>query len=215
MKIKILILGLILFLVFLYCKSPLSPELNENLPIIHYFKAEPETIRCGDLSILSWRVSNAIKVELDDGENIISVQSKDSKEVYPKETTAYKLIASNNDGFSTQEIKITIIKAANLFLSLYYIDIHYPYVEIEGIIRNKGNATAEDIYIHVKLIDSSGNQLWYEKYLVIHPYYGYSHLEKNQWIDFNKRWDNVDKDICEKADYTKSRDSIKVTWVNK
>ena len=49
-------------------KSPMSPETpKKNLPVINYFRANPIKISCGASSTLSWQVTNATKVEIDQG----------------------------------------------------------------------------------------------------------------------------------------------------
>lgn len=111
MKIKILVLGLIcLYLIFFsYCKkTPTTPNLptEKNPPIINSFSADPEEIFRGGSSTLSWKVSNATTIEIDNG--IGKVNAEDEKEVSPEETTTYTLTATNADGTTTKKCKVTV-----------------------------------------------------------------------------------------------------------
>ena len=103
MRTKVLILGLICFLVFAYCESPVSPDIPKEilLPAIEYFTASPSQISCGESSTLSWNTVNTWKVLLfcDDGAHVFSpgvvvVGKAGTKKVWPERTTVYRLVAS-------------------------------------------------------------------------------------------------------------------------
>jgi len=120
MKTKILILGLIYLFVFAYCKSPADPKIEEvltepfiqlHIPDIESFSVDYEDDRLQDglgylgTAILSWRVSNADTVEIDNG--IGEVEAEGVKEVAPTETTTYILTATNKD--STKEASLEVV----------------------------------------------------------------------------------------------------------
>ncbi|MDI9394351.1 MAG: M3 family oligoendopeptidase [Euryarchaeota archaeon] len=60
---------------------------------INFFDADPEIIKPGELSVLSWDVSGATNVSIEP--DIGAVNSKGSFSVSPYETTTYKLMASS------------------------------------------------------------------------------------------------------------------------
>lgn len=100
MKTKILILGLIcLFGLISGCeKLPTRPDFQ---PVsINYFTANPEQVSFGEYSLLSWKTTNASKVDLfcDDGVDpfrpgISAVRKTGTMVVQPKRTIIYTLFA--------------------------------------------------------------------------------------------------------------------------
>ena len=103
MRVKFLILGLICIFIFAYCKSPVSPDIPEEilLPAIEYFTASPSQISYGGSSTLSWSTVNTWKVLLfcDDGAHrlspgVVVVEKTGTMEICPERTTVYRLVAS-------------------------------------------------------------------------------------------------------------------------
>lgn len=94
MRTKILILGLICFFIFTYCKSPADPEIEKilDLPVIHHFTASGG----GEVATLSWKVTNSFRVEIDNG--IGEVLGQGMRIVSVTKTTTYVLTATNADG---------------------------------------------------------------------------------------------------------------------
>jgi peptidoglycan-associated lipoprotein len=101
--------------------SDIKPNPNVDPPTIVYFTANPSTIKLGEKSTLSWEVTDATEVEIDQG--VGNVSGTSSIEVSPLETTTYTLEARNshweeqakNSGFSlmsgaTEECTITVEK---------------------------------------------------------------------------------------------------------
>jgi len=90
------------------CKSTPSGPSNPapNIPIINNFSASPDTIELGSSSTISWIVSNAQNIEIDQG--IGTVNSSGSTSVSPSETITYTLIASNGNGSATKSCTITV-----------------------------------------------------------------------------------------------------------
>ena len=107
---KLLFLSLIIFLVFFQqCKkTPTTPEIS-TLPTINSFTASSSAITCGELSTLSWNVSDATSVDIDQG--IGSVPSSGSRDVSPTQYTSYTLTARNDDGQSTKNCTVTVSAA--------------------------------------------------------------------------------------------------------
>jgi len=75
-------------------------------PTINSFKATPPTIASGGSSTLSWNVTGATSVTIDQG--IGSVSSIDARSVRPTRTTTYTLTATNSVGSVTATAIITI-----------------------------------------------------------------------------------------------------------
>lgn len=114
----------------------LPPPLN--LPTINYFTASTTTIREGESLSLNWDVSDATSVEIDNGVGLKPLSG--STVVEPTVTTAFKLTASNDDGFVDKTVTITVnppierqlvltgsleIEGYNIPLSPKYYDLAY------------------------------------------------------------------------------------------
>jgi RHS repeat-associated protein len=80
-------------------KAPISP------PEID-FSAEPQEIKQGDSSTLSWTTANADSVSIDQG--IGSVDQSGFRSVSPQETTTYTLTASGAGGTTTESVTVTV-----------------------------------------------------------------------------------------------------------
>jgi len=82
-----------------------------GLPFIHWFSADPESIVAGEVSILSWSVSNADSVTI--SPTIVrnlggSVDASGSAPISPSVTTNYTLTAANAAGTSSETITIIV-----------------------------------------------------------------------------------------------------------
>ena len=79
---------------------------GESSPEIEYFQASPETIPPGASSKLSWAVSNADTVTIDNG--IGDVASEGSINILPGETTTYTISATGQYGSATASVTVTV-----------------------------------------------------------------------------------------------------------
>ena len=77
------------------------------LPIVHTFEAYPSVIKAGEYSVLSWTVTGASKVYIDNGVGNVAVQG--SLPVSPSETVYYTLTALNSSGNSTARTQIIVV----------------------------------------------------------------------------------------------------------
>jgi hypothetical protein len=74
-------LGFVCFFVFAHFNSPASTGIEEiieqdkNLPIIEYFTANPAHLNYLKNSTLKWKVTNANKVEIDNGIGEVALAS--------------------------------------------------------------------------------------------------------------------------------------------
>lgn len=76
-----------------------------NLPLVHYFTAEPDTIDQGQTALLSWDLEGAREARIFPGGEG-GVVAPDTMVVSPDETTTYRLVATNE--FGTVEEKVTV-----------------------------------------------------------------------------------------------------------
>ncbi|MBA7609749.1 hypothetical protein ES703_16943 [subsurface metagenome] len=79
---------------------------NGTAPIINSFSANPSTITVGESSTLSWSVTDATSVTIDNG--IGSVALTGTTTVTPATTTTYTLTATNTAGSVTGSVTITV-----------------------------------------------------------------------------------------------------------
>jgi len=75
-------------------------------PQINYFILDPENIGARSASTLSWDVSGANQVSIDQGIGIVDPEG--SILVYPSQTTIYTLTAVNNAGINIATAKLTV-----------------------------------------------------------------------------------------------------------
>lgn len=130
MRNKILALGLIYFLLILFpcCKkAPTSPDVEEVLkPVINSFTASPSSINLGGSSTLSWSVSHATQITIDQG--IGGVSASGSTTVSPTEATTYTLTASNSAGQASRSCTVDILSWAVLELYTTPFPIVFVYI---------------------------------------------------------------------------------------
>ena len=108
-KMLLFFLCLSLFLSIPGCKKklPTTPDISAIiLPTIDYFTATPESISPGEFCVLSWSVTNATTITIDQG--VGNVSAKATTEVSPEETITYTLTAKNNDGQKSQSCTVGI-----------------------------------------------------------------------------------------------------------
>lgn len=78
----------------------------EGSPVITEFTASPTTIKWMGSSTLSWKVSDATSITIDQG--VGDVTSKTSVSVSPWVTKEYTLTATNDKGSVTAKVKVTV-----------------------------------------------------------------------------------------------------------
>ncbi len=103
---KVLIAGLVVLgLAGFACKNSTTPDV-ETPPTITSFTANPTTVHAGESSTLSWSVTNATSVSIDQGIGAVSASSG-THNVSPTATTLYTLTATNADGTRTATCTVT------------------------------------------------------------------------------------------------------------
>ncbi len=87
--------------------SPQSAQVKKPLPVISSFSADPPGIYLGNSSTLSWVVEGATYVGVDQG--VGGVDPVGTAVVSPRESTLYKLVASNSGGSVTANLTVNVI----------------------------------------------------------------------------------------------------------
>jgi hypothetical protein len=80
------------------------------LPVINSFAAAPTSISAGGTSTLSWSVTGATSLSIDQGVGVVTGTSKD---VTPSATTIYTLTATNATGNATATATVTVTSPAS------------------------------------------------------------------------------------------------------
>ena len=112
-----------------------------GLPVISSFTASPGSITVGDSSTLSWNVSNATSVTIDQG--VGAVAAVGSTPVSPATTTTYALTAINASGLSWHAITVVVGAApAAGEPDLVILDIWRDGDTIHYTIKNQGLGVA-------------------------------------------------------------------------
>jgi len=89
-----------------YVDQTIGSTISPSTPVITSFSANPATITAGQVSTLSWSVSGATSITIDNG--IGDVTSLTSKLVVPSATTQYTLTATNSGGSKTAAVTVTV-----------------------------------------------------------------------------------------------------------
>ena len=131
MRFKILTWGLVYLLLILFpaCgkKTPASPDIDGVLsPVVNNFTASPAAINLGESSTLSWSVSHATQITIDNG--IGGVSASGTTTVSPEEATTYTLTASNSAGQASRSCTVDILSWAVLELYTTPFPIVFVYI---------------------------------------------------------------------------------------
>lgn len=95
---------LLLMLSFSGCKN--NPTTPSNGPVINSFAISPTSINKGESATLSWNVTNALSISIDQGVGTVSASG--SKAVTPDKDTTYTLTAQNSDGTVNKSCGIAV-----------------------------------------------------------------------------------------------------------
>ncbi len=82
------------------------PTGGGETPVVESFDASPGSIASGDSSTLSWSVSNATAVSIDQGVGNVALSG--TRVVSPSATTTYTLTASNDAGSATATAQVMV-----------------------------------------------------------------------------------------------------------
>jgi len=97
----------LIILILIFMTGCASISTIPSKPVVNFFTASPQTITVGESSTLSWEVSDATMVSIDQGVgNNLALSS--SVSVSPTATTTYILTATNDTGTVTEMVQITV-----------------------------------------------------------------------------------------------------------
>ena len=86
-------------------------KITATVPVISSFTARPSTVTVGESTTLSWSVSGASAVSLDNG---VGMVSGGSRTVSPGGSTTYTLTATSSAGSVTASVTVTVVPAAHI-----------------------------------------------------------------------------------------------------
>jgi len=118
-------------------------------PVINSFNAAPAGITAGATSTLSWVVSNAVAVTINQG--VGSVGLTGTRVVSPAVDTTYTLTAANTAYFSQATAKVTVAAAAASKPDLIIEDIWKVGDKMYYRIKNQGTAASPVTWSDVKV----------------------------------------------------------------
>jgi len=87
-----------------------GPGTNPSAPTIASFTANPTTVTAGQPTTLSWSVTGATSVTMDNG--IGALAASGSGSISPAQTTTYTLTATNTAGSATARVTVTVTASA-------------------------------------------------------------------------------------------------------
>jgi uncharacterized protein (TIGR03437 family) len=100
-------------------------------PVINSFTVSPSSISAGQSATLSWSVSNASSVSIDN--NIGSVANSGVESVAPNSTTTYTITAVNSAGLSvSQSVTLTVTSSQNVTLVFTNYLINGAAISVNG-----------------------------------------------------------------------------------
>ncbi len=86
--------------------TPTAPPEATKAPVVAQFTAEPSSIERGQAATLRWSVSDATSVSIEPG--LGAVQSNGSRQVFPSNTTTYRLTASGPGGNASASATVSV-----------------------------------------------------------------------------------------------------------
>ena len=137
-------------------KTPTIPTApSVQLPTINHFSANPDEIDFGESSTLSWSVSNATTIYINQG--IGNVSANGSIEIAPQDTVKYSITASNADGTKHGSCTLTVNAVAILVLDgdLTRSMTSFGCPKFEGYVKNIGNLTGHNDAAKTTIIDTA------------------------------------------------------------
>jgi hypothetical protein len=134
------------------------PETTLPLPVIGSFSAASAEIAKGESTTLSWNISDATSVSINQG--IGEVDLSGSKSVSPGNTTTYTITAVNSTGSNTRSITVTVVTATDKpVINSFTVDrtsiISGEYAILEWDISG---ATSASLNNNIGDVDSTGSK---------------------------------------------------------
>jgi len=213
-KILLCFLCLSLFLSIPCCKKelPTGPEMPKMtiLPTIEYFMASSaNTGRWQTTRILKWKVTNANKVEIDNGIGEVALEGM--KEIAPYEKITYTLTATNNDGQLQEPCKVgyTAVWMFSGPKGEPGSGEDYQYYYVTAVVGNAGSGETFNTKVSVDLYNYYGTLLASGEQIVA----GDGRLEINEQVAWLIKFDDTDGNLRQRMT-SKSWITYKITWDN-
>lgn len=134
--------------------TPTTPA--QTKPTINEFSASPDKITEGASSVLSWNVTNAQKVEIDQGLGQVALIGSTS--VKPSKTTIYTLTATNGSQTEIKSCQITVEAPPPVMPTINSFDLNPATIVLEGsstLSWNVSNAKKVEIDNGIGIVEMS------------------------------------------------------------
>lgn len=115
-------------------------------PTINSFTAAPTSIQIGQQSTLSWNVTNATSVSINNGVGTVALSG--TIPVSPTTTTTYTLTAINSAGSPTQNVIVTVMPIANSPLQWNSSDIVLSGINSNGALKDTTGTVSASILFY-------------------------------------------------------------------
>jgi peptidoglycan-associated lipoprotein len=89
--------------------AAIAPPPPPAAPVINRFTAEPSTVEAGQSSTLSWSISGATDMSINNG--VGAVQSTGMRQVFPRASTSYTLTARGPGGMDSRSVTVQVSSA--------------------------------------------------------------------------------------------------------
>ena len=119
-------------------------------PVISAFSASPPSVSAGNSSTLTWSVTNAVTLSINNGVGDVSALT--SKVVSPTATTTYTLTAASPGGTDVKTATVSIVAAG---LRLDYTDPAVTTGKKILLVKNASASTATHLVLDVKVGDQA------------------------------------------------------------
>src|SRR2546425_1622954 len=90
--------------------APVERAPEPKAPVIAQFTAEPDSIERGQSATLRWSVTDATSITIEPG--LGAVQSNGNRQVFPSNTTSYRLTATGAGGNASASATVNVIVPA-------------------------------------------------------------------------------------------------------
>jgi len=216
--------SLIIFVAFLFCflscgKSPTSPDIPspppvKKPPVIVSFTTSSNEIWYSLSFTLSWEVTGADKIEIDQG--IGEVSAKDSKEITPDlelagrwtKKVVYALTAKNSDGTVTTTCEVEIKATARVIMwgePEVGRDSDGVFLWYRGKVKNIGNKVvySDEMKLFISLYDSDGKRMSRD------AIWWWFAVDPNEIMKWNYSYVLIDKNWRKRVDTSKTEFEIR------
>ena len=209
---RLILICLLFCLALPSCNSPSGSEAAKILPRIISFLASVSELKRGVTCQLTWNVSNADRVVIDN--SIGDVVHTGSRDIDPVDTTTYEMTATNGNGSVTATVTITVVNGADIVHTAgpTWQEDTWTFGYF-GVLRNQGTYKASFVKIYIYLYDAAGalQTLLDTDY----TYVDKTDLDPGEQSPWENNWWDSPADLRNKVDKTKTLFEIEwseYTW---